>query len=368
MRILEIAPEFSSGGIENILFNYFQDKNLLHDITIDFLSQKKSGIIKEKLEAAGYTVYSIVPKKKNIIKYLSSLNNVLKNGNYDIVHIHQSQMSFLPAIVAMLNNVKIRIAHVHTSNISSGFVMRLLFPIFSKLTAIFCTHYWACGIKAGKWLFNNLPVFYMKNAIQLDKFVVDKEKEKLLKETLSIKEDQIVICNIGRFDIPKNHGYIIELLSKLRDKGVNFVCILLGDGPLFDKYQNEVQDKNLENYVKFIGSVSNVIDYLTCVDISILPSLWEGLPVTCIETQAMGIITLISNNVTKEVCITDLCKQINLANMETWVDEISNFNRIKNSNIDAYKTKLQQAGYDLKIERNKILNEYAKYYQIITVK
>lgn len=364
IKVLEIASAFASGGVENILFNYFSDKESFSNFNIDFLSHQEDGLVHDKLIKKGYRVFYVVPKKKNIFMYLIELNRIIKKGHYDIIHIHQNQMSFFPALIACFHSVKIRIAHSHFAYIERSCVKRFSDSIYSKLTRLFCTHYWACGKDAGEWLFSDTEpdVFYMKNAIDFSKFIRTQEIAQKIKNELSIKDVKTIICQIARFDIQKNHKYTIELLSTLRQYTNDFVCIFLGDGSLFEDIKEYAKQMKLMDNIRFLGNVNNVYDYLSCVDISILPSLWEGLPVTCIETQLMGIKTLISDKVTDEVCITSFCKRLSLVDMNLWITEIMAFHNEKKKNYEECAELLRKEGYDLDLARRTVVDKYCDYY------
>ena len=59
-----------------------------------------------------------------------------------------------------------------------------------------------------------------------------------------------------------------------------------------------------------MGYVNNTVDIMQAIDIMILPSLFEGLPLIAIESQALGIPILVSDTITQEVVLTDLCSTL----------------------------------------------------------
>ena len=105
-----------------------------------------------------------------------------------------------------------------------------------------------------------------------------------------------------------------------------------------------------------MGYVSNTVDIMQAIDIMILPSLFEGLPLIAIESQAIGIPILVSDTITQEVVLTDLCRTLPIDNPKPWAYEIiSKFG--KNKYID-YRARIKELGYDSSVAIKKIENIY----------
>lgn len=175
-------------------------------------------------------------------------------------------------------------------------------------------------------------------------------------DSLGVKAFQI--CHVGRFVDVKNHKFILEVARELKNDNVNFQVHLLGDGELFDEIHQMANEMNLEE-VCFHGSVENVNEYLKASDLFILPSKYEGLPVTLVEAQSAGVKCLVSNGVPTEA-------DFNLGLMEAlplekdiWVTRIkqcvSNKKRIAQSDIESA---IRNRGYDIRDSANKMLEVY----------
>ena len=105
-----------------------------------------------------------------------------------------------------------------------------------------------------------------------------------------------------------------------------------------------------------MGYVNNTVEVMQAIDIMILPSLFEGLPLIAIESQALGIPILVSDTITQEIVLTDLCMALPIDNPEQWAYEImSKFG--KNKYID-YRSRIKELGYDSCVAIKKIENIY----------
>lgn len=100
--------------------------------------------------------------------------------------------------------------------------------------------------------------------------------------------------------------------------------LLVGNGEMEVKIKALVEKLGLEGKVIFTGSVNNVQDYLSAMDLFVFPSHWEGLPVSVIEAQIAGLYCIISSNVTREVKISPNIEFDDLnKGVDFWVNRIA---------------------------------------------
>lgn len=220
-----------------------------------------------------------------------------QNGPYCAVHSHMNVMSGLIMFSAWLSGINLRISHSHSTRFTNSFPTIILGKTLIK---IFANKKVACGQKAGKALFGQSKFSVIPNGIDTAKYYVyDENTRSILRRKLNMKLDAFQICHVGRFVDVKNHKFILEVARELKNDNVNFQVHLLGDGELFDEIHQMANEMNLEE-VCFHGSVENVNEYLKASDLFILPSKYEGLPVTLVEAQSAGVKCLVSNGVPTE--------------------------------------------------------------------
>jgi len=167
----------------------------------------------------------------------------------------------------------------------------------------FSTHFIGCGDAAGKFLFpNNNKVEHLLNAIDVEEFASNRiENRNFLKREFNLDEDTIVITQIGRISPVKNHKFTLNFAEYLAKKGHKFVVAIAGSGPLENELRGIVKEKQLNDYVKFLGIRSDIPNVLAGTDVMIMPSYHEGFPVVLVESQATGVPSLISTNISPEV-------------------------------------------------------------------
>lgn len=113
-------------------------------------------------------------------------------------------------------------------------------------------------------------------------------------------ENCFVIGNVGRLHYGKNQSFIIDILYKLKNTIPNCKLVLVGDGEEKNNLVNKIKLLGLETNVVFLGKRNDVNNLLQCFDIFVFPSLFEGFPVSIIESQCSGLNTLISKQIDKK--------------------------------------------------------------------
>jgi len=169
---------------------------------------------------------------------------------------------------------------------------------------------------------------------------------------------------VGRFSNQKNHNFLIDIFYEIIKINKKSKLILIGTGELENEIKEKVESLSLKEKVIFLGARADVNKIMQAMDVFILPSLFEGLPVVGVEAQASGLPCIISDTVSKDVKITDSVLQISLSlPPEEWGKKL----------IDFYETferkdmteAITSAGYDIisvvkKLEqlyKNKLENE-----------
>ena len=117
----------------------------------------------------------------------------------------------------------------------------------------------------------------------------DQKAVETLRQKFPRKEGELFALCAGRFHEQKGHAYLIEAVDKMDAALRNRVRIFLaGDGPLEQALKKKIEEKNLQANFVFTGYLEDISDYLELCDFLILPSLWEGLPRTILESFSLG--------------------------------------------------------------------------------
>lgn len=323
VKVLIVVPNMRSAGIENFVMNMYRNINR-YNVQFDFLvHSEKEQIFDEEILKSGSTIFRLTYKDdKNIFKYIRDLNNFFKNHKeYKIVHGHMQSMMPLYLLIAKINKVPVRIAHAHNSDYEKtikGFILHL-FSRFSKLNA---NVLWACSNSAGKYLFGNSKFEVIHNAIDTDKFKFDIKKRNKVREEMNL-DNRFVIGNIARFEIQKNHDFLIDIFYEIYQLRKDAVLLLVGEGFLKDKIIEKVHKLGLDSCVCFLGVRKDTDALYQGMDVFLLPSLYEGLPLVGVEAQVSGLSCFFSSSITEEIKLSNSAKFISLnSSAKEWAKEI----------------------------------------------
>lgn len=306
-------------GITNVIFNLHQaidDKNVKMDLmTINHPTDNYKLSITEK----GGEVYVLSRLLSAPIKYLRNLASLIRENKYDLVHVHgNSSTMILDVFGVLLGQCRNVITHSHST--SSSYIF--LHVIFKPLLNVLVSSKIACGKEAGKWLYGKSKFHILRNGINVEKFRFNEYVREKVRKDLDISPDCFLLGHIGEINENKNQSFIIDILSHLSLSG-NYKLVLVGDGPERKSLENKVEIMGLSSRVIFTGGINNPQDYLSAFDLLVMPSKFEGLPLTLVEAQASGLQCVISDTITTEVDLTGTVSFVPLNNgAKHWGDVI----------------------------------------------
>lgn len=356
IRVLEIVTDMGRGGIETMLMNYYRhiDRDA---VQLDFLvHRQKPAVYDEEIESLGGKIYRMPSLNPFSPKYHQKLKEFFfTHPEYKIVHCHLDCMAGVPLRAAKQQSVPVRIAHAHSSNQTKNikYPLKLLFKrgISRQATFLF-----ACSTAAGEWMFGGKPFTVMRNAIDASAFRYSPEIRKTVREELLPHDpDAFVIGHVGSFWTPKNHLFLLDIFHEVHKREPNSSLLLVGTGGLMDAVREKARKLGLQDSVHLLGDRKDVYRIMQAMDVFVLPSLFEGLPVTTVEAQAAGLPCFITDKVPLECKITDLVTQIPLqAPAEQWAEQILAARHLERE--DNY-SQIAAAGFDI-VERAEWLQNF----------
>lgn len=357
IKVLQVGATNVLGGIETYLHNYYNNIDQ-ENVRFDFVNMYDQICFQDEYERNNSKVYDLPNYRVHPLKYVKNLKNILVNEKYDVLHFNMNSAIFLyPLIAAKLAGVPVRIAHSHNASSDKGIIKDVLHNIIKIFIPLFANYYFACSDYAGKWFFSkkimkSKSFFIINNAIKVDDFKFDEEKRIKIRKELMVAEDEIVIGHVGRFIKQKNHTFLIDLFREIVSVDSKFKLILIGVGELKDIIEEKVKKYGIENNVLFLGQRSDVSDLYQAMDIFVLPSLYEGLPLVGIEAQVAGCKCFFSSKITKELKIKDDTVFLKIDNPKIWASEIINNKITKNRKM------LDFNQFNIKNNANKLVKLY----------
>lgn len=341
---------------KDIIFDFFTLEPFENESNIEFIEENKGTIF------VRYTVNRYIRQ----IKTYFDLKKVVKENKFDIVHIHSDLAfkMFIEGLAAKRAGAKNIIFHSHCTGVDGDH--RKIKEIAHKICRLFLgeigTVFFACSKLAGKWMYVNSlqdKVVVINNAVDCQKFKFSKNIRDEYRKKLMLNEDEILIGHVGRFMYQKNHQFIIKIFKQYNKINSNSKLLLVGEGEFEDEIKNIVNNINLESKVIFLGVTDCVNNYMQAMDLFLLPSLFEGLPVVGIEAQAAGLPCLLSDSITKETNLFGLVEFMSLnENEKKWAEKIQ---KMLSDYVrkDTYND-MVNCGYDISQNKESLKNIYYK--------
>lgn len=359
IRVLQILGIVAGGGVESVIMNYYKhiDRSI---VQFDFIVHNDNKVdITDIVESMHGRVFKVTPYSKNPFAYILEIYNIIKQNNYNIIHSNMNTISAFSLLAAWLARAPIRILHNHSTSAPGEKKRNTLKLILRPFAKLFANRYFACSQLAAEWMYGKEAmkrgdVKIINNAIDLSSYAFNLKKREQLRQILGV-DDRFVIGHVGRFVYAKNHEFLIEVFSKIHAMHHNVCLVLIGEGPLRKAIELKVKSLGLSDSVKFLGLRDDVQDLYNALDLFILPSYYEGLPVVSVEAQANALPILVSTNVTQEARLTSVIHYKSLSDgVDAWANEFTTFyNNHGDTRIDTVPM-MRASGFDIIREAKKL--------------
>lgn len=329
LKILQVGLSKTLGGMESFVMNYFRNIDKEH-FSFDFADIYGEGIAYEdEIKKMGGRIFLFPNYKKHPFKMEKEYLKILEQEKYDIIHINTLSCANIIAVKAACKYKKSKIiVHSHNSSLPSGIIRHIMHLNNKVIINRLPVNKWACGIKAGKWMwgdsFNKENV--VCNAVDTQKLVFNRQIRLKLRNSCGFSEQNFVIGFVGRFCEQKNVLFLLSVLEKLQKVNSEVRLLMVGDGTLKEEFVRNACEKNLNDFIYYAGFQKNVSEWYSAMDCFVLPSIFEGLPFVVIEAQAAGLQSYISNLVTSEVKVTNCVEYLPIDNDGSeWANKIAEF-------------------------------------------
>ena len=334
IKILMVLGDIGQGGVQTYAMNVLRsiDRSRFH---IDFAAYSISEEeYSKEMREYGSDIY-LFPKFKgiNYSSYVRAFNQILDEGNYDIVHGHVSSSAAIYLRIAKKHHCT-TIAHSHNAGYRGNVIERQIKRVFTLGAKGQADYWFGCSQPAAERMFghhykNNHRYHDIPNGIIAEKYIYDEKIRERIRNKYHIPYDSMVYGHVGSFTTQKNHRFLIEVFKRIHTKHTGKAYFMLvGDGALKESIECLAKQSEISDRVIFTGNVDNVHEYLMAMDELVFPSFFEGFPLALIEAQATGLPCLSSDtitpevNITGEVMFTPLC-----AGADYWAEKAGSYEK-----------------------------------------
>lgn len=347
---------FQYEGITSVILNYLRAMNR-EELQCTFLTYADTPQkLKEELNRLGRTL-EVPNRKEDVRNYISCLYRILAEG-YDGIHVHgNSGTMFIETALAKLRGVKKILVHTHSTSTNHPAVNAVLkYPMM--WLADECL---ACSLVSGDWLYGKHPYRVLNNAIDLGKYRFNPEQREAYRKEFQVQPEEFLVGHIGHFTPQKNHFFLLEIFQVCYAQNSNAKLLLVGEGPDRAAVKEKVQEAGLEERVIFAGRREDAWALYSAMDLFLLPSRWEGLPLVALEAQANGVPVLMSTAVTMDAKCTEAVFCAPLTDTpEDWAQHIADIREMELPRTSANAGAIGECGFDISQEAEKLREIYLR--------
>ncbi len=253
--------------------------------TIYFLPWKDQ--MAESIKSAGGKVTCFEAKDNiRLMLQYSGVIEYCKTNQIDLIHCHLPWAGFLGRLIFAITRIPV-VYSEHNMQERYHFITKTInrFTFNSQSLALGVSEDVTNSIK--KNINPKIPVKTLLNGANTDSFQRDPELGTKTKQELEIPENALVIGNVAVFRFQKRLLEWLQVFKEIETKNPNVYGIIVGAGPLEEEIKAELRKLKLENKVFFPGLKTNVKPYFSAMDIFMMSSSFEGLPIALLEAMSM---------------------------------------------------------------------------------
>lgn len=288
IKILHIIKSLGRGGAEMLLPEtlHLHDKNAFEFHYAYFLPWKDQMVSAIEKEGGMVKCFEASGNIKLLLK-LGEVESYCKNEQIDIIHSHLPWSGFLSR--GLYKKIKLPVIYTE-HNIQEKY--HPLTRFLNKIT--FNNQTMALGVSEDvtrsikENIYPSIPVQTLFNGVNTLKFKRDEISGKKVKEEFGIPQDAFVIGNLAVFRKQKNIPLWIEAFNELQKKYDNIYGLIVGAGPEEENIKKMIKNYNLQNCIKLPGLQSDTVRFFSAMDIFMMSSDFEGLPIALLEAMSSG--------------------------------------------------------------------------------
>jgi len=294
IKILHIIKSLGRGGAEMLLPETLKihDKEKFEFHYIYFLPWKDQMV--SALEDAGGKV-TCLEAKNNIYLFLryKKVIEYCKSKEIDLIHCHLPWAGFLGRLVFKKTGIPVLYTEHNMQERYHTITRRINKASFNSQTI-------ALGVSEDvknsivRNINPQIPVRILLNGVNTNTFQSNEELSSIRKK-FNIPEDAIIIGTVSVFRFQKRLKEWLQVFSKVNGSNSNIFGLIVGAGPLESEIMEEYKRLSLQNKVFFPGLQTEVKPYLEAMDIFMMCSSFEGLPIALLESMSMGCAVVSTN-------------------------------------------------------------------------
>lgn len=326
IKIAISVNKCDSGGQKSLIMAYlrnFDPKRIQYDLIVD---EDSNSIPYEEVKSLGGGLY-VIPPYQHIVAHLKALSKLFRENKYDALYALNNTMNLFPLCVAYYSGIKVRVSESLTMASPLERKKTMMKNVLKRFSHLYCNYFMANGKDCGIYQFGKKA--YDEGKIHIFLSPVDAKKnifDPVLREDTRQKfgwNEKVVYGHIARFELQKNPLFVIDIMHEIAQKQDNAHFVIIGAGSMEQQMKDRIAGYDLNERMSWLGRREDIKQFYNAFDAFLLPSLYEGLPVVGVESQATGLPVFFSEEVTREAAVAELGHFISLKKSAgEWADII----------------------------------------------
>ncbi|MEO8206385.1 MAG: glycosyltransferase, partial [Chthoniobacterales bacterium] len=289
IRVLHVVDSLDLGGAQAVILQTAQHLDRSH-FSMEVATMHGRGFFTEKLEKEGIRVHSLA-RSKVVPFYIPNFIRLITTQKFDVFHFHLFGANWIAKPLAALLGNHALIAHDHCNDLYRS--SQPLHIWFDRLTNRLSSKILAVSESTDRFLtdvekISPAKVLYLKNGIDTTRFQpAAPEVRQANRQKFGLPADAVIVGGVGRLHPQKNFALFLEIAALLREPHVVFA--LAGTGPEEAMLRQKAADLGLGERLIFTGLVSDMAAFYSTLDVLLLTSRYEGMPMTVLEAMASGV-------------------------------------------------------------------------------
>lgn len=340
-KVLVYGMTENPGGIEAYLMNYYKRISPAR-IHFDFVTCDNRIAFEKDIKEQGGKIFFIPARRENLIKHMKELRKIAACG-YDVVYFNLLSASEFFSVVSVKGIKGVTIV-VHSHNNYVKTIKRHL--VLRQFLNLVADRRLACSKEAAQFMFGRHweDAIIINNAIDVKKYIFNSNVRNRIREENNIG-DSFLVGHVGRLCYQKNTLFLLDIFDEIHKQFPNSKLVIIGEGEDRQQILERISELSLDQYIIMTGAIKNVNEWMQAMDVFVLPSRFEGLPVVSIEAQAAGLHCVCSDRFSKACDVTGNIEFISLRETpKEWANHI--LARRNDFREDTYQ-KVTNSGYNI---------------------
>ncbi|MDF9388214.1 glycosyltransferase [Vibrio sp. 1151_11] len=285
MKILFLVTGLGMGGAETQVCSLIEQL-AERGHTILLLSLTGENVNKPKHSAVKLVELDMRKTPFSFVQAYWQAISILRQFQPDVVHSHMVHANIFSRLLCLTSPIPRLICTAHSNN-EGGKLRMLAYRLTDKLCDL-TTNVSQEAVDAfvAKKATKPERIVALHNGIDLVKFSFNPVARKRCREELGLNANQTLLLAVGRFTEAKDYPNLLRAFALLVKRQPNVKLAIIGKGELSTSIEALIEQLELKSYVVLLGLRFDVVDWMSAVDLYVMSSAWEGMPMVLLEAMA----------------------------------------------------------------------------------